>query len=624
MIERVHAKESRLGLTTRIVVGSALLALVVGLAFALVVAAVDGLREASRASDRSERVIAASHEFERLVVDMETGERGFVITGDERFLDPFRTARARIPALAREMAAPLRAPAQRALARRIAGDVDVYRRDWLEPVITRARDDRDAAAALVATGEGKRRLDAIRDLFGDFRGREARVAADRVERADDAGRRAVLVALVGLVGSALVVALYAVYLRRNVARPVDEVTTALGRLAGGDLGARVEPGGAGEVAELRAGFNSTAEALERNREEAVRRSAELVAVLDATTDGIGMTDHDGNLVFANRTMTRIWEELGMAREGTILDRIARLAQRTPDPRRYLELFAERAGDPDYELAAEFDVPDAGRSFLGYTAPVRSPDRGTIGRLFVLRETTAEREADRLKDEVVATVSHELRTPLTAMIGYLELVLDGEAGEVDPEQRRFLGIVQRNAERLTTLVGDLLFVAQVNANALRIERRTVDLAELASAAVESARAAAAAKELTLALDAEPAPADADPARIGQLLDNLVSNAIKFTPEGGTVTVRVGHAGGHAFLEVADSGIGIPEAEQERLFQRFFRSSSARSREIPGTGLGLAICRAIAEAHGGTIEASSTEGVGTTFRVTLPPAVMREAA
>jgi signal transduction histidine kinase len=203
-----------------------------------------------------------------------------------------------------------------------------------------------------------------------------------------------------------------------------------------------------------------------------------------------------------------------------------------------------------------------------------------------------------------------------MIGYLELVLDGEAGEIGHQQRRFLGIVQRNAERLTTLVGDLLFVAQVNANALRIQRRTVDLGELASVAVESARAAADAKELTLSLDAERVPTEADPTRIGQLLDNLLSNAIKFTPDRGAVDVRVGRENGHALVEVADSGMGIPEAEQEHLFERFFRTSAARSREIPGTGLGLAICRAIAEAHGGTIEATSAEGVGTTFRVTLP--------
>jgi signal transduction histidine kinase len=332
-----------------------------------------------------------------------------------------------------------------------------------------------------------------------------------------------------------------------------------------------------------------------------------------------MTGADGELIFSNAQLARVWDELGMESGGSIWDRIARLAQLTPRPEYYVRLFAERAGDPEFELTEEFELPSFGRSFIGFTAPVRSPAGTALGRIFVLRETTAEREADRLKEEFVATVSHELRTPLTSMIGYLELVLQGEVGDLDPQQERFLGIVQRNAGRLTTL-----FVAQVNANALRIDRRPVDLADLAASAVDSARAAAAEKEIALTLDAEPVATEADPSRVAQLLDNLLSNAIKFTPYGGTVTVGIGRDGDNAVLKVTDSGIGIPAHEQERLFQRFFRTESARAREIPGTGLGLAICRAIAEAHDGTIEVDSVEGHGTTFRVLLPVVVATKAA
>jgi signal transduction histidine kinase len=165
---------------------------------------------------------------------------------------------------------------------------------------------------------------------------------------------------------------------------------------------------------------------------------------------------------------------------------------------------------------------------------------------------------------------------------------------------------------------------VNANALRIDRRPVDLAGLAASAVDSARAAAAEKEIALTLDAEPVATEADPSRVAQLLDNLLSNAIKFTPYGGTVTVGIGRDGDNAVMKVSDSGFGIPAHEQERLFQRFFRTESARAREIPGTGLGLAICRAIAEAHDGTIEVDSVEGHGTTFRVLLPVVVATKAA
>jgi signal transduction histidine kinase len=612
------------GLTARIVVGSALLALLVGTAFVLVLLAIRQLREAEDLTARSARVNAAANQLERLAIDLETGERGYVITGDRRFLQPYTRAKEQLPERAAELLRLVVDPGLRAAAERIAADLTSYRRDWVDRVVARARDDRGAAAAMVATGRGKSRLDALRDLFGDFRTRNADVAARRQTAADDAGRRAVLLAVLGLAVSAFVVLLYALYLRRTVSRPVTTVRAATEEMAAGNLGVRVPPGGVGEVAALGRAFNTMADSLERDQGEIARRTAELEAVLNSTLDGIGMTGADGELIFTNARLARVWDELGMEHEGSIWDRIARLAQLTPRPDYYVRLFAERAADPEFELTEEFQLPSYGRSFIGFTAPVRSPVGTGLGRIFVLRETTAEREADRLKEEFVATVSHELRTPLTSMIGYLELVLQGEVGDLDPQQERFLGIVQRNADRLTTLVGDLLFVAQVNANALRIDRRPVDLADLAASAVDSARAAAAEKEIALTLDAEPVATEADPSRVAQLLDNLISNAIKFTPYGGTVRVGIGRDGDNAILKVSDSGIGIPAHEQERLFQRFFRTESARAREIPGTGLGLAICRAIAEAHGGTIEVDSVEGHGTTFRVLLPVVVATEAA
>ena len=236
-----------------------------------------------------------------------------------------------------------------------------------------------------------------------------------------------------------------------------------------------------------------------------------------------------------------------------------------------------------------------------------------------------RELDRLKDAFVASVSHELRTPLTSIRGYLELVLDGEGGELTADQERFLQVVDRNAERLLRLVGDLLFVAQVDAGTIALERSGVDLAELAEESVTAARPAAATKGVDLMLTAEGLPTIAgDRARLAQLLDNLISNAVKFTPAGGRVDLRVFADDGKAVVEVHDTGIGIPASEQVRLFERFFRSSSATEQAIQGTGLGLSIAKAISEAHGGTIAVASEEGEGTTFRVELPlPASARIA-
>ena len=228
-----------------------------------------------------------------------------------------------------------------------------------------------------------------------------------------------------------------------------------------------------------------------------------------------------------------------------------------------------------------------------------------------------RELDRLKDEFVALVSHELRTPLTSIRGYLELVLDGEAGELSDDQREFLGIVERNSHRLLALVGDLLFLAQVEAGKLSLELGAVDLSSIAAETVETARPLAEERGITLTLASGPLPLLAgDRVRLAQLLDNLVSNGLKFTPSGGRVDVRVRAERGRAVIEVRDTGMGIPAGEQEHLFERFFRASKATEQAIPGTGLGLAISKAIVHAHGGRITVASEEGKGSTFRVTLP--------
>ena len=234
-----------------------------------------------------------------------------------------------------------------------------------------------------------------------------------------------------------------------------------------------------------------------------------------------------------------------------------------------------------------------------------------------------RELDRLKDEFVSLVSHELRTPLTSIRGYVELLLE-DGGELSESQRRFLGIVDRNSERLLDLVADLLFLAQIDAGKLAIELGTVDLNELVEECVESSSPVAAARGIDLRTQTRPlAEVEGDRARLHQVLDNLLSNALKFTPAGGSVEVRLTEQDSTAVLEVADTGLGIPEAEQARLFERFFRSSSATENAIPGTGLGLTITKAIVERHGGRIELESAENAGTTVRVQLPLRTERRA-
>jgi PAS domain S-box-containing protein len=228
-----------------------------------------------------------------------------------------------------------------------------------------------------------------------------------------------------------------------------------------------------------------------------------------------------------------------------------------------------------------------------------------------------RELDRLKDEFISLVSHELRTPLTSIRGYLELLLDGGAGELTDDQSRFLSVVDRNSKRLMHLVGDLLFLAQVEAGKLQLELGDVNLDDVVSESVEAAKPIADEKGVELRASLEPTPSMlGDRGRLAQVLDNLVSNAIKFTSEGGSVQVNLSAMGDEALLEVVDTGIGIAVEEQDQLFDRFFRSSEATERAIPGTGLGLTIVKAIVERHEGSIEVESAAGHGTTMRVRLP--------
>jgi signal transduction histidine kinase len=194
--------------------------------------------------------------------------------------------------------------------------------------------------------------------------------------------------------------------------------------------------------------------------------------------------------------------------------------------------------------------------------------------------------------------------------------DDETPNAD-QRRRYLEIVDRNSERLLELVSDLLFLAQIEAGKLGIERGQVDLNRVVEECIETSSPVADSLGIELISKIERvARLEGDRARLAQVLDNLVSNGLKFTPTGGRVEVRLSAQDGAAVLEVEDSGVGIPADEQEHLFERFFRSSTATENAIPGTGLGLTITKAIVERHGGRIEVESAENDGTTVRVQLP--------
>jgi signal transduction histidine kinase len=229
--------------------------------------------------------------------------------------------------------------------------------------------------------------------------------------------------------------------------------------------------------------------------------------------------------------------------------------------------------------------------------------------------------DRSKSDIIGTVSHEMRTPLTSISGYVELVLDGEGGDIPDDARDMLGVVDRNARRLQSLVADMLMMTRLDSGE-RPAMAPLDVATLVRRAAESLRPFAYARHVDLAVgDAVPTTVEGDAGQLERVLTNVIENAVKFTPAGGTASVDVHAATGPAgrpavMVVVADTGMGIPADALPHVFDRFFRAANAQSEVVPGTGLGLAIVREIVRAHGGEVTVSSVLGEGTTFRIALP--------
>ena len=302
----------------------------------------------------------------------------------------------------------------------------------------------------------------------------------------------------------------------------------------------------------------------------------------------------------------------------------------------------RTGEPVVERVERETYTGRPDAWVSTTKTALRNERGEIiGTFGISRDVTAQimaenalarqagelsaqnerlRELDRLKDEFVALVSHELRTPLTSIIGYIELLQDERATGMDADH--FAGVIQRNAERLLHLVDDLLFLSRMQSGELALEVCDTHLADIAAEAVREMRPEAGRKDIELTIAAAVDPyLPVDPTRMAQLLGNLISNAVKFTPVGGKVEVTLAVEGNEAVLSVSDTGIGVPAADQEQIFERFFRAEAATQRVIPGSGLGLTISKAIVDAHRGTITVRSDEGHGSTFTVRLPLALSR---
>jgi PAS domain S-box-containing protein len=353
--------------------------------------------------------------------------------------------------------------------------------------------------------------------------------------------------------------------------------------------------------------------------EVDRIRGQLDAVIDAAGEVIVLIDPDGRLVLANRRMA---EMFGVAHEdivGHTLAEIRPMIERVFDDAG--PLLGQLTPHSDESIRASALVrqrwPER-REFQASSAPVRD-ERGTfLGRLYVFRDVTAERQVDRLKTELVSMVSHELRTPLTSILGYLELLEDGDYGPLTEPQLTGLGVVQASADRLLKLIDNLLDVSRIQSGAIDLRLRPVELGPLLRHVTMTMGPQFEEKDqrLDVEVPADLPPVQADADRLQQIVLNLLSNATKYTAQGGSIAIVASREDGRVRVDVRDSGIGIPVDEQERIFERFYRSPAGGSRRQPGTGLGLPITRGLVEAQAGEISVTSAPGEGSTFTFWLP--------
>jgi two-component system phosphate regulon sensor histidine kinase PhoR len=396
---------------------------------------------------------------------------------------------------------------------------------------------------------------------------------------------------------------------RTISIRIERLKEFSHRVAAGDFRPlSIDPSG-DELTDLSRTLNQTAAQLDHTIQTLTGERNQSSAILASMAEGVAVIDSNQRMIFCNSAFRRTLELEDRPTEGRPVIEVIR----------HLDLLnlIRQALAGNEAVGSELVVGSIRtRNFAVTATPIRS-GKATTGAVVVLHDISELRRLERARRDFVANVSHEFKTPITAIQGFAETLLGG-AMEDKQNRIRFLEIIRDNAERLGRLTDDLLELARIEAGKLELELRPVTMEEVIEPCLDATRIKADPKSLTLETDCSPdlPPVIGDVRFLQEILQNLLDNAVQYSRPGGHILVRAVAKGSEIALSVTDTGIGIPKADQERIFERFYRVDGARSRELGGTGLGLSIAKHLVEAHGGRIQVESEVGRGSTFYVFLP--------
>ena len=419
------------------------------------------------------------------------------------------------------------------------------------------------------------------------------------------------VGLLAALGAGLLALLPGLALARRISQPLGTMTAVARSIAAGDYRAHVPPTLADdEMGSLARAFDSMAVQLRDRMDTITADHNKLAAILGSMVEGVVAIDGDRRIVHMNDVAGRVLRVDPRKTLGRPIDEVCKVAQVTETLTSTLEAPAPSTGE------VRLATPGREQVLKLHASPLRDGGGALAGAVVVLHDITELRRLETLRREFVANVSHELKTPLTAICGLIETLIDDD--EMEPgTQRRFLEKVQNQSNRLTTLVRDLLTLSRVESEDASLERARIDLRDPLRDSIRHLLAAGEEKGLVIEseIPEDAVPVLGDREALRQVVDNLLDNALKYTPAGGRVWVRLRREGERAVLEVQDTGIGIEPRDQARIFERFYRVDKARSRDLGGTGLGLSIVKHIMLAHDGQVAVESRLGEGSTFRVSF---------